>query len=240
MSSIKVNSIVENTADNGVTVDGVLLKDGGINIDTLSEKTSGSGVTIDGVLLKDGQVAAAAGGAMVKLASATASNSSELTFDNFVDQDTYCQYIIVFQNIHPASDNVEWRFAFRQGGASGSDITGTYRQAGVYYYGDTTGGQIFENNSNTNYQVIQNAIGNSDSESMVGDAKFYPATGTAATSSISILQSAISMQRSDDLGQYIQRNSFFESGATAATGLRFYFSSGNIESGTVIIFGVKK
>lgn len=54
--------IAEFTSGAGVTVDGVLLKDGGIvcadvailEVDTVNEATSAAGVTIDGVLLKDG------------------------------------------------------------------------------------------------------------------------------------------------------------------------------------------
>ena len=61
-STITVDSISEETGAVGVTVDGVLLKDGGavfadgasIEIDTINEATSAAGVTIDGTLLKDG------------------------------------------------------------------------------------------------------------------------------------------------------------------------------------------
>lgn len=61
-STIATNTIAETTAGSGVTIDGVLLKDGGavfadaatIEIDTVNEATSAAGVTVDGVLIKDG------------------------------------------------------------------------------------------------------------------------------------------------------------------------------------------
>lgn len=61
-STIATNTIAETTAAAGVTIDGVLLKDGGavfadaatIEIDTINEATAAAGVTVDGVLLKDG------------------------------------------------------------------------------------------------------------------------------------------------------------------------------------------
>ena len=56
-----------------------------IKVDTISEKTSASGVTIDSVLVKDG----IAHSGLVKLGSATASNSADITFDNFVDNSVY-------------------------------------------------------------------------------------------------------------------------------------------------------
>ncbi len=60
----EADEIAESTSGAGVTVDGVLLKDGGavfadsatIEVDTVNEATSAAGVTIDGVLLKDSQV----------------------------------------------------------------------------------------------------------------------------------------------------------------------------------------
>ena len=56
-SEIKVDTISEKTSANGVTIDGVNLKDSVVKTDTISEKTSAAGVTIDGVLIKDGVVA---------------------------------------------------------------------------------------------------------------------------------------------------------------------------------------
>lgn len=56
-----VDTIAENTAGTGVTVDGVLLKDSQVTTDTINEKTGGAGVTIDSVLLKDNTVLVGAG-----------------------------------------------------------------------------------------------------------------------------------------------------------------------------------
>jgi hypothetical protein len=61
-STIATNTIAETTAASGVTIDGALIKDGGIVLadsaaiaaDVVSEKTSAAGVTIDSLLVKDG------------------------------------------------------------------------------------------------------------------------------------------------------------------------------------------
>ena len=55
-SEIKVDTISEKTSANGVTIDGVNLKDSVVKTDTISEKTSAAGVTIDGLLVKDGSI----------------------------------------------------------------------------------------------------------------------------------------------------------------------------------------
>ena len=52
----KTDSIAEKTSGAGVTVDGVILKDGQVKTDYVVEKTAGTGVNIDSVLLKDGGI----------------------------------------------------------------------------------------------------------------------------------------------------------------------------------------
>lgn len=56
--TIQVNTINEATAAAGVTIDGVLLKDGEVTTDTINEETPAAGVTIDSVLCKDGALSA--------------------------------------------------------------------------------------------------------------------------------------------------------------------------------------
>ena len=53
MSELNVDTINEQTAANGVSIDGVKLKDSIVEVDTINESTSGSGVTIDGLKIKD-------------------------------------------------------------------------------------------------------------------------------------------------------------------------------------------
>ena len=56
-------------------------------------------------------------GGLVKLTSGTASSSSALTFDNFVDDTLYSQYNVVLRKIIPSIDNTGFKFRFRKGGA---------------------------------------------------------------------------------------------------------------------------
>jgi hypothetical protein len=58
---IKTDTITEETTDNGVIVDGVLLKDNDVEAeevrtDSIIEKTADNGVTVEGVLIKDADV----------------------------------------------------------------------------------------------------------------------------------------------------------------------------------------
>ena len=100
VSQIKVDSVLESSSGNGVTVDGVLIKDG----------------LVDG---KDVSTLAPAG--LVKLASTDFSNVSSVIFDELFTS-TYKNY--AYKIYHEAADNnTEFRFILRTGGASGSDDT---------------------------------------------------------------------------------------------------------------------
>jgi len=54
--TIAVDTVTEYTADTGVTLDGIKLKDSIVYTDNIVEKTDAAGVTIDGVQCKDGEV----------------------------------------------------------------------------------------------------------------------------------------------------------------------------------------
>ena len=232
-SELKVDTISEKTSAGGVTIDGVKLKDNAVETDTISEKTSAAGVTIDGALIKDNFLAATAGGGLVKLTSGTASSSSALTFDNFVDDSLYSQYNVVLRKMIPATDNTGLMFRFRKGGASGSDVTGTYYRSGVYYYGDTASSGFETNISNADSAKITD-IGSASNETMSGEIVLYTGGGNSngvvgklyrknPYTNLQGQEYAVGMGQSD-----------------VVTGLQFFMASGNIASGEITIYGMKK
>ena len=212
-----------------------------IKVDTISEKTSAGGVTIDGVLLKDGNVdgvdvSAIVSGSLVKLSSATASNSSELLFDNFVDTSTYAYYHIVAENIIPATNGASLYMTFRSGGASGADLNGAYYNMAWQATGTSASSGFDTNASNTNFAQIGDAISTTAGRAHNGTVEYFPSYGTVngsytSANFISFLSNGSIVDR--HRGNYLNDT-------TAATGARFYMSSGNITSGSVYIYGVKK
>jgi hypothetical protein len=213
-----------------------------IQVNTINEYTGASGVTIDGVLLKDGEVdgvdvSAIVSGSLVKLSSATASNSSELVFDNFVDTSTYAYYKIYAENIVAATNGTFLRMTFRQGGASGSDIAGSYYGMQWASFGNQAVAGFDSNFSQSGYGEISNGLPNSAGLFVHKIwVDYFPCDGTNGGSSYwakmigegsnGLIDARIRARHLDSL--------------TAATGARFYMSSGNITSGTIYIYGVKK
>ena len=128
-----------------------------INVDNIAEYTSSGKINAThdikmasgkSVLNSDGKAI----GNLVKVGTVTASdilvnNAGINKIDNFVDTTNYSLYKIVAHNLLPSVDDREIRLKFRSGGASGSDITGTYYRAGHYAYASTSGSGTNANSS---------------------------------------------------------------------------------------------
>lgn len=94
-STIATNTIAETTAASGVTIDGVLVKDGGVTAvaataiatDIISEVTGAAGVTVDGVLLKDGGVVLAGAAAVSTDVISEKTSATGVTIDGLLVKD---------------------------------------------------------------------------------------------------------------------------------------------------------
>jgi hypothetical protein len=213
-----------------------------INVDNIAEYTSSGKINAThdikmasgkSILNSDGYST----GAMVKLASTTASSDAAIIFDNFVDHDSYIHYHVVLKNIKPASNNVDLNFKFRVGGASGSDGTDTYRSSGVYYSSNANNSGLFSNESHTDYSRIHDAQGNGTNEGLSATCVFMPASVVDGASIPSVLDLKFYFESQADVLKTVQRTTF---AYLVSTGLKFYMSSGNIASGEIIIYGVAK
>jgi len=206
-----------------------------IKVDTISEKTSANGVTIDGALIKDSQLAATAGGGLVRLETATASDSPTFTFDDFVDNSTYSYYKLILEEIVPATDAAVLHFVFRSGGASGADMTGTYSRSGSYEYLDFASHAQYSNSSDTDYSRTAFNYGNSTNENFSSEVTLYPNNGQSLSKGI---HEYIGRRNSPALVR--AQDNFILDNATAMTGIKIEFSSGNITSGKATVYGVKR
>ena len=141
MSEIQVNTINEYTGASGVTIDGVLLKDG--NVDGVDV----SGLTTPGLIL---------------INSTNAVTATDITFDN-VFTSTYQSYKIIINNFNPSTGS-DFRLIFRNGGGSGADITGKH-DSRYWYISSSSGWLQGTASTNANYVVLSNGTGGSSSYS---------------------------------------------------------------------------
>ena len=181
-------------------------------------------------------------GAMTLIKKLTASNSANLTFlngnSNVVLDSTYKEYIFLINNIHPVSDSVNTLVNFTTDGTN-YNVTKT-----------TTFFRAFHNEADTNTtlayvdaqdlaqstagQNIGWAIGNgNDESSCVILHLFNPASTTFVKH---FTARVIDYAASDGPGdRYVAG---YCNTTSAVTGVQFSFSSGNIDSGSISLYGV--
>ena len=152
-----------------------------------------------------------------------------------MDNSTYSSYLIYFNDIVPATNTVDFYAIFRTGGASGANKTGTYIQAGYAAKLDVDNAEFIKNRSYTNYARLTIEVGTGTREALTGCARFVP-----STTGVQYIHSYTLHARAGggdfqlyDLGSAI-------STSDTITGISFLMETGNIASGNITIFGVKK
>ena len=177
-------------------------------------------------------------GALVYITSQTASSSASLAFvGNF--SSSYQQYVFVFNSVLPASNGVTFQCQIGTGGTP-TYIAANYKWA--VFGGEGDGG--YQNTANTSDTAAQisapagrtNALVDNALGGICGSLSLYGCNGssvvTQATGSISFISS-------DGTTPINEFNTFYQPAATI-TAIKFIFSSGNIASGTISMYGVSQ
>jgi len=232
--------------DDVVLASGKSVSSPSISTDTISEKTSAAGVTIDGVLIKDGQVdgvdvstLSADTNGLVLLKSETASNSSAIQLNNFRDNSTYASYKLVIQNMVFGTDNQPLRLTFQSGGDSPSNITGTYNKAYNLQGLNNTSSYEGTNQSATGYQDIMFHIrSNGGAYAHQGIYDLTMCDGSLGI--CSAIGNILTMSADQNGNAYGYTVWMMRYGLVDATGIKLFSASGNIASGNFYIYGVKK
>jgi len=184
-------------------------------------------------------------GSMTLIKTLTASSSGTLSFvdgsSDVVLDNTYPVYLFKFINMHPATDNVNFTVNFRDGG-SAYDATKTSTSFGAYHdEGDSATGVNYEGSfdlaQSTSAQIlgIGGSIGNGNDESLTGTLHLFNPSSTVF---VKHYISNIHFYNKDNYAI----NSFIAGycNVTAAIdGVQFAMSSGNIDAGTIKLYGIK-
>ena len=177
-------------------------------------------------------------GNLVHIATQTASSSAYLDFTSGIDS-TYKEYIFYFVNMHPATDSVYFSFQANAVGGSGYNetITSTFFVAQHSEAG--SGAEIGYSGSRdqaqgTAIQNISDTIGNDNDQSLSGFLHlFNPSSTTFVKHFIA--------QMSDYRGNNYNANEFtagYFNTTSALDEIQFSMSSGNIDSGQILLFGL--
>ena len=179
-------------------------------------------------------------GSLTHISTATASASASIEFTSGIDS-TYKEYVFYIYDIHPSNNSVHFEFNGSTDGGSNYNVTKTSSFFDAYHYeNDTATGLNYNGNydlaQSTNYQRFNadDFLGDDADQSLVATLRlFNPSSTTYVKHFIG------TGQFSSD--QQISINTYFAgyfNTTSAINSLAFRMSSGNIDAGQILLFGV--
>ena len=184
------------------------------------------------------EIGSGAKDSMVLIKTITASADATLTFDSGIDS-TYPIYLFKFINIHPATDSVHLSFNGRDGG-SAYDATKTSSFFNILLYENDTGASLAYNTAgdlqqDTGVQSISRGIGADNDQSASGELWLF---NPSSTTFVKHFMSRDSTQHGGD-GSFANFVGGYFNVTAAIDGIQFSMSSGNIDAGTIKLYGLK-
>lgn len=173
-------------------------------------------------------------GDMVLVSSATASSSASLTF-TLAD---YKEYQFYFVNMHPSGNNVDLTMNFSIDSGSNYNVSKitTFAQA---YHNEAGNDTALEYNAShdmvgTGFAIIAKGIGNDNDQTIAGSMKLFNPSSDTFVKHFIINNSNYSHND--------YHNNFLIAGyantTSAVDRIQFKMSAGNIDSGTILCFGI--
>jgi len=171
------------------------------------------------------------------ISTSTASDSSSIDITSGIDS-TYDEYMFVFTDVNPVTDDMEFTFQVNAVGGSGYNetITSTYfrclhdeadSQTGLAY------GTADDQAQGTAFQAVADAIGNGADESCAGILHLF---NPSSTTYVKHFYSRVQMYHLDDMS--IERNAAGYINTTAAIDeISFKMTSGNFD-GVIQMYGI--
>jgi len=197
-------------------------------------------VTLNNRALKDATAVGTTTGLgdLVFISRSTASSSSSVSITSGIDS-TYKEYIFVFNNIHPATDNSHFQFNLSVDGGSNYNVTKTSSVFNTYHQEADSFTQLaysteYDLAQSTNYQTIQPLVGNGNDECVSGYLHLFEPSSTT------FVKHFIGIGCTNGYNDYLFNHNPAGYGNTtsAVNAIDFKMSSGNIDSGTIDLYGV--
>ena len=178
-------------------------------------------------------------GSPVLLSTATASGSSSISFTSGIDS-TYDIYKFEFINIHPSSDNVGFKFNMSVDGGSNYNVTKTSTVFADYHYENDSSTALSYGSSvdlaeSTSDQQISGGTGSDNDQSANGNLYiFNPSSSVFVKHFIGVAQTSGADDRS-----LRYHSAGYGNTTSAVNAIIFRFASGNIDAGTIKMYGIK-
>ena len=178
------------------------------------------------------------GGSLVLIATQTASSSSTISFTSGIDS-TYKEYIFKFIDIHPATDGASFQFNMSIDTGSNYNVTKstTYFTAYNYESGGTPAVSYASNvdlAQSTAFQNVNSGVGSDNDQCAVGTLHLFDPSNTTF---VKHFLTCGNTYESSDLNSNVFVAGYGNT-TSAVDAVQFKFSSGNIDSGTIKLYGV--
>ena len=185
--------------------------------------------------------ASISGGGLNLISTQTASSSSSLSFTSGIDS-TYKEYIFKYINCHPSANIPMWTFQGSTNAGSSFGVTITSSNFNAYHAENDSeatleysgGGDLAQS---TNYQRLLTEVNYSDDGSVSGTLHLFDPSNISfvkhfiATSQGMFGPTSSAYSWNQYVGGYFNTTS-------AIDAIDFKFSSGNIDSGVIKLYGV--
>jgi len=214
---------IARSAANLITTSGVVLK-GAVNNDSFDNVTALPSSFGDGITL---------------ISSQTASSSASISFTSGLTS-TYKAYKFVFSNMHPATDNTDFTFNMSTDGGSNYNVTKTTTTFRPYHFENDSATELAYTTAedlaqSTAFQILTPFVGNDNDQQCSGILTlFNPASTTYVKHFLSrgVISSYHDLTTDHHVAGYGNTTS-------AVNAIQFKFSSGNIDAGTIYMYGIK-
>ena len=242
MSTLKATTIEPATGTNvtlGTTGDTVALPGNTLALDTWKDSGGNTLFTSDGSGTVSNVNAGLAGAGPVLIQSQTASGDASISFTSGIDS-TYDRYMFVCTNINPATDSVNWTFQASTDGGSSYGVTVTTTAFWAYHSEDNSQAALgylagSDLAQSTDYIQLMYENGNGADESSATILHLFSPSNTTY---VKQFYSRTAGMQSDPMAVGFFTAGYFNT-TSAINAVSFKFNSGNINSGTIKLYGVK-
>ena len=180
----------------------------------------------------------AAGDNVTLIQAQTASGDATISFTTGINS-TYDIYLFKYWNIHPSVDNPAFRFQASTNGGSSYGVTQTSSVMDCQK-AEGGGGQSFgyqtgqDEAQTTNFQLLFDSTGFDNDQCGTGEIWLF---NPSSTTQVKTWFSRNNRTNSNEYSIDSQMGGYFNT-TTAINAIQFKFASGNIDLGTIALYGV--
>ena len=189
-------------------------------------------------IFDNGAMASGFGGSMVLVSSATASSSASIEFT----LGDYKEYKFFFINIHPSTNGANFTFNISTDGGSNYNVTKTT----AYFMAIHTEADDFtvleyrpdyDIAQGTGFQILARSLEGTDADGNLGGS--LQIFNASSSTYVKHFIARINSQETSGAGANEDNNiAGYANTTSALTNIKFQMSSGNIDAGKILMFGI--